>query len=57
MGEPYEKILWFESFFSELGLSMKVVTFNGANLALEALINKEVHLAISQVRAMVKANL
>lgn len=33
--------------FSELGLSMKVVTFNGANLALEALINKEVHLAIS----------
>lgn len=35
------------SLFKELGLDMTVVAYNGANLALEALINKEVHLAIS----------
>ena len=33
--------------FKELGLSMKIVAYNGANLALQALINEEVHLAIS----------
>jgi tripartite-type tricarboxylate transporter receptor subunit TctC len=33
--------------FNELDLDMTVVAYNGANLALEALINKEVHLAIS----------
>lgn len=35
------------SLFKELGLDMTVVAYNGANLALEALINREVHLAIS----------
>lgn len=35
------------SLFKELGLSMKIVSYNGANLALQALINGEVHLAIS----------
>ena len=33
--------------FKELGLDLSVVSYNGANVALEALMNGEVHLAVS----------